>query len=253
MSTGVISQNLLRVRERIAAAAQRAGRDPAGVTLVAVTKSFPVETVLAGYAAGLRDFGENRPEEGAEKVPLVNAAVHGPRPAWHMVGHVQSRKAALTVAHFDVIHSVDRLKIARRLSAFAVEAGRVVPVLLEVNISGEASKSGFLLDRWREDREQREGFFAACAEVLALPGLQVRGLMTIAPLADDPRSVRPAFASLRALRDTLSGRFPTADWHELSMGMSDDFEIAVEEGATMVRIGRAIFGPRPAPALSPVP
>ncbi|HEY76615.1 MAG TPA: YggS family pyridoxal phosphate-dependent enzyme [Thermoflexia bacterium] len=241
-----VHQNLLSVQERIAEAAMRAGRDPAEITLVAVTKTFPVQAILLGYDLGLRHFGENRPEEGAEKIPQVNAAVGGPRPTWHMVGHVQSRKAALTVAHFDVVHSVDRLKIARRLSRFAVEAGRVIPVLLECNVSGEATKFGFLVDHWQEDEDQREAFFAACAEILALPGIRVEGLMTMAPIAEDPEEVRPVFASLRALRDALMERFPQAVWRELSMGMTDDFEVAVEEGATMVRIGRAIFGPRPA-------
>jgi len=240
-----IRRNLAAVRERIGEAALRAGRDPTGVTLVAVTKTFPVEVVLAGYRAGIRHFGENRPEEGTEKVPQVNAAVDGPRPTWHMIGHVQSRKAALTVAHFDMVHSVDRPRIARRLSRFASEAGREMPVLLECNVSGEATKYGFPVDRWQEDPEQRESFFAACAEVLALPSLRVEGLMTMAPLTDNPETARPVFASLRALRDALAERFPLVAWRHLSMGMTDDFEVAVEEGATMVRIGRAIFGPRP--------
>jgi len=240
-----VHRNLLRVRERIAEAAIRAGRDPAEITLVAVTKTFSVRTILLGYDLGLRHFGENRPEEGAEKIPQVNATVDGPRPTWHMVGHVQSRKARLTVAHFDVVHSVDRLKIARRLSRFAVEAGRVIPVLLECNVSGEATKFGFPMDRWQRDEVQREAFFAACAEILTLPGLRVEGLMTMAPIVEDPEEVRPVFAGLRALRDALAEQFPQATWRELSMGMTDDFEVAVEEGATMVRIGRAIFGPRP--------
>ncbi len=239
-----IEHNLRRVRERIAGAALRAGRDPADVTLVAVTKTFPPEVILEGYAAGLRHFGENRPEEGAEKIPIVNAAVPGPRPTWHMVGHIQSRKADLVVDGYDVVHSVDRLKIARRLSRCAVEAGREMPVLLECNISGEATKFGFAVDRWEEDAAQREAFFADCAAILALPGLRVEGLMTVAPLTDDPETVRPVFARLRALRDALREHFPHLPWRELSMGMTDDFEVAVEEGATMVRIGRAIFGPR---------
>jgi pyridoxal phosphate enzyme (YggS family) len=238
-----IGRNLQRVQERIAEAALRVGRDPSAVTLVAVTKGFGVETILAGYAAGLRQFGENRPEEGAVKVPEVNRTVDT-RPIWHMVGHVQSRKAGLALAHFDVLHSLDRLKIAHHLSRLAVEAGRELPVLLECNVSGEQSKFGFAVERWQEDTTQREAFFAACAEVLALPGLRVEGLMTVAPLTDDPQAVRPVFASLRGLRDALAERFPGASWNALSMGMSDDFEIAVEEGATMVRIGRAIFGPR---------
>lgn len=239
-----IEQNLRQVQERIAEAALRAGRDPAEVTLVAVTKTFPPEVILEAYAAGLRHFGENRPEEGAEKIPIVNAAVPGPRPTWHMVGHIQSRKADLVVDRYDVVHSVDRLKIAQRLSRFAVEVGREIPVLLECNVSGEATKFGFAVNRWEEDAAQREAFFAEGAAILALPGLRVEGLMTIAPLTDDPERVRPVFARLRALRDALRERFPRLPWSELSMGMTDDFEVAVEEGATMVRIGRAIFGPR---------
>lgn len=239
-----IEQNLRQVQERIAEAALRAGRDPAEVTLVAVTKTFPPEVILEAYAAGLRHFGENRPEEGAEKIPIVNAAVPGPRPTWHMVGHIQSRKADLVVDCYDVVHSVDRLKIAQRLSRFAVEVGREIPVLLECNVSGEATKFGFAVNRWEEDAAQREAFFAEGAAILALPGLRVEGLMTIAPLTDDPERVRPVFARLRALRDALRERFPRLPWSELSMGMTDDFEVAVKEGATMVRIGRAIFGPR---------
>lgn len=239
-----IARNLRWVQERIGEAAMRAGRDPAAVTLVAVTKTFPVEIILAGYEAGLRHFGENRPEEGAAKIPLVHAALSGPRPTWHMVGHIQSRKADLAVAYYDVIHSVDRLKIAHRLSRLAVEAGREIPVLLECNVSGEETKFGFRVDCWQEDAVQREAFFSECAAILALPGLRTEGLMTVAPWSEDPETVRPVFASLRALRDVLRERFPQVSWRELSMGMTDDFEVAVEEGATMVRIGRAIFGPR---------
>jgi len=240
----LIAQNLKQVQNRIAEAALRAGHDPAAITLVAVTKTFPVEVILEGYAVGLRHFGENRPEEGAAKVPQVNASVDGPRPTWHMIGHIQSRKADLALAHFDIVHSIDRPKIARRLSRLAVEAARELPVLLECNVSGEATKFGFAVDRWASDAAQRQAFFAACAEVLALPGLRVEGLMTLAPFVDDPQTVRPVFASLRALRDALAEQFPAVAWRHLSMGMSDDFEVAVEEGATMVRIGRALFGER---------
>jgi len=239
-----IGKDLSHVRERIAEAATRAGREPQSVLLVAVSKTFPVQAILEGYQAGLRHFGENRPEEGAEKIPQVNEAVDGPRPTWHMVGHVQSRKADLTVKHFDRVHSVDRLKIARRFSRFATPAERVLPVLLECNVSGEASKYGFAADRWEAEDGQREALFTACEKILALPGLRVEGLMTMAPLTDDPETVRPVFARLRGLRDALAERFPSATWQELSMGMTDDFEVAVEEGATMVRIGRAIFGSR---------
>lgn len=242
--TEFIHENIRRVQERIAEAALRVGRDPGGVTLVAVTKTVAVPMIVEGYLAGLRHLGESRPEEGAEKIPQVNKAVSGPRPTWHMVGHVQSRKAALTIAHFDVVHSVDRPKIARRLSQFAIQAGREIPILLECNISGEETKYGFAVQGWEKDIAQRERFFDACDEILALPGLRVEGLMTIAPLTDDPETIRPVFASLRALRQALRERLPQSAWPHLSMGMTDDFEVAVEEGATIVRIGRAIFGPR---------
>jgi pyridoxal phosphate enzyme (YggS family) len=161
-----------------------------------------------------------------------------------MIGHVQSRKASQVVAYYDYVHSVDRLKIARRLSRFADQSGRTIPVLLECNVSGEASKYGFPLENWEQDGAVERAFFATVEEILALPGLEVRGLMTMPPYVDDPEEVRPLFVSLRMLRDALQGRFPSVDWRHLSMGMSNDFEVAVEEGATMVRIGRGIFGPR---------
>ena len=240
-----VTRNLAQVQERILQAALRVGRDPAAVTLVAVSKTFPPEAVVAAYQAGVRHFGENRVEEALPKIPAVHARVAGPRPTWHMVGHVQSRKAQPVVACFDTVHSVDRPKVARRLSQFAHEAGRILPVLLECNVSGEETKFGFDLRGWEQDEGRRGAFFAAVEEILALPGLAVQGLMTMAPFVADPQVVRPVFASLRALLDVLRERFPSGDWRHLSMGMTDDFEIAIEQGATLVRIGRAIFGPRP--------
>jgi pyridoxal phosphate enzyme (YggS family) len=239
-----IARKLAQVQERIAEAALRTGHDPAAITLVAVTKTHPVETVIAAYESGVRDFGENRVEEGMTKIPAVRDAITGPQPKWHMVGHVQSRKAQAAAEHFDYVHSADRLKIAQRLSRFAQEAGLTLPMLLECNVSGEESKYGFALAGWGQDEAQRDAFFATVEEILALPGLAVRGLMTMAPFVADPETVRPVFASLRGLLDALQERFPSGDWRHLSMGMTDDFEVAVEEGATMVRIGRAIFGAR---------
>jgi pyridoxal phosphate enzyme (YggS family) len=243
IETGV-TRNLALVQERIAEAALRAGRDPADVALVAVTKTHPAEVVVAAYQAGVRHFGENRAEEGVSKLLAVQTDLSGPPPVWHMVGHVQSRKARMVATHFDWVHSVERLKIARRIGGFAQEAGRVIPVLLECNVSGEATKYGFDLAGWEKDAAQTASFCAAVEEILALPGLSVQGLMTMAPFVADPETVRPVFASLRALMDVLRERFPAHEWHHLSMGMTDDFEIAIEEGASMVRIGRAIFGAR---------
>jgi pyridoxal phosphate enzyme (YggS family) len=211
-----LRRNLELVRQRIAEAALRAGRTPTEVTLVAIAKAFAAELV----------------------------AVRGPQPTWHMVGHVQSRKAEPVAELFDYVHSVDRLKIARRLDRFAVGMGRTLPVLLECNLSGEEAKYGFDVARWEKDAGQRDAFHAAVGEILELPGLSVRGLMTMAPITPDPERVRPVFARLRALLGYLREQYPAGDWRHLSMGMTDDFEVAVEEGATLVRIGRAIFGHR---------
>jgi hypothetical protein len=240
-----LESRLARVRERIASAARRAGRDPDTVTLVAVTKTVPAEVVAAAYALGLADFGENRVEEAQDKIPEVARLLAAAPITWHMIGHIQSRKARDVVASFDRVHSVDSLKLAGRLSRFADEAGRTLPVLLEVNISGEASKYGFALGGWPDDRGQVEAFFGAIEEIQTLPALRLEGLMTMAPLASDPEAARPTFRRLRALHKALAKRFPSVAWAHLSMGMTDDFEVAIEEGATLVRIGRAIFGERP--------
>jgi pyridoxal phosphate enzyme (YggS family) len=240
-----IHTNLVQVRTRIAEAALRAGRTPDNVRLVAVTKTYPVEAILAAWDSGQRDFGENRPEEGAQKIAetAVHIAGEEVKAVWHMIGHIQRRKANLVIAHFDMIHAIDRLALAQKLSTLAVEAGRKVPVLLECNVSGETSKYGYSAAGWEHDPAIRERLCAEVAAVSALPGLRLEGLMTMAPIADDAETVRPVFASLRALRDALRERFPDMVLPHLSMGMTDDFEIAVEEGATLVRIGRAIFGP----------
>lgn len=239
-----IVRNLAQIRERIAEAALRSGHTPDAVILVAVTKTFPADVILAAYEAGARHFGENRVREGISKISALRPYLPEPRPTWHMIGHVQSRKARHVVGNYDYVHSIDRLKIAQRLSHYAQEAGQEIPALLECNVSGEGSKYGFDLEDWEHEEAKQEAFFAAVEEILTLPGLTVTGLMTMPPYVEDPEEVRPLFVSLRALRDALQERFPSVNWCHLSMGMTNDFEVAVEEGATMVRIGRGIFGPR---------
>lgn len=228
-----IATNLARVHERIAAAADRAGRDPVEVTLVAVAKTRTPVEIEAAYQAGVRHIGENRVEEAEVKLPQLDL----PGMTWHMVGHLQSRKAGRAIECFDIVHSLDSIKLARRLERLLAERDRVLSVLIEVNVSGEASKYGFHLC-------EQEALEEAVGEIVSFPHLRVAGLMTVAFIADDPEEVRPVFARLRKLRDVLGERFPQGSWEHLSMGMTDDFEVAVEEGATLVRIGRAIFGPR---------
>ena len=239
-----IGTNVVWVRERIVAAAQRAGRRPEEITLVAITKTCAAPVVAAAYRAGLREFGENRVEEASAKIPAFQELIPTPEPLrWHMVGHLQRRKARLAIELFDLIHSVHSLRLAQRINRDGEEVGKVVPVLLEVNVSGEASKHGFDLSPFAGS-QAKASFIADVEQTLMLPYVRLGGLMTMAPIVTDAEEARPVFAALRTLRDELSQRFPEADWHELSMGMTDDFEVAVEEGATMVRIGRAVFGER---------
>lgn len=235
MDERTLAENIERVAARIAAAAQRTGRNPAEVTLVAVTKTRPAETVVAACAAGLRLFGENRVEEAGPKAAAVAAQLGGSaRPAWHLIGHLQSRKAADVFPWASMVQSVDSVKLAQKLARAATGGAEPLPILLEVNVSGEASKYGFT----------PAVLPAAVETIAALPALRVEGLMTMAPIAADAAEVRPVFAGLRHLRDTLAVRFPALPWAHLSMGMTDDFEVAIEEGATLVRIGRALFGER---------
>ncbi len=236
-----LAENILQVQERIAAACARAGRDPSGVTLVAVSKTFPAEAIGEAYRVGLHDFGENRVEEAIEKIPNIQSLT--PNLQWHLVGHLQSRKAREAVDLFDMIHSVDSVKLADKVSRLCVESGRVMPILLECNVSGEETKYGFSVATTAD----RARWMADVEATLALPGVRVEGLMTVAPIAADAEDARPVFRALRQLRDELAARFADrrqAGWRHLSMGMTDDFEVAIQEGATMVRIGRAIFGER---------
>jgi PLP dependent protein len=245
---GDIARNLGEIRARIAEAALRVQREPDEIDLVAVTKTFPVEMIVEAWEAGQRHFGENRPEEGAAKIPRALTAMlagsSGDTPVWHMIGHIQSRKAELVVTHFDIVHSVDRFKIAKKLNDLGATAGRCMPVLIECNVSGEEDKYGYAAAGWQEEPGVRERLYSEVASLVELPYLKMMGLMTMAPLTDDPETVRPVFASLRALRDWLREQFPEADWSQLSMGMTDDFTVAVEEGATLVRVGRGVFGTR---------
>ena len=228
-----IAANLTSVRDKIRLAALRSGRDPADIALVAVSKTKPLSVIAAAYAAGQRDFGENRLEELWQKVDEA-PGLGLDQIRWHMIGTIQSRKSARAVGPFELIHSVDRLKIARRLSRDAEAADCVLPVLLEVNVSGETSKHGFDSDQLRAEQDELD----------ALAGIRIDGLMTMAPFVEDESIIRPIFRRLREVRDEMAGSASHGSWHHLSMGMTNDFEIAVEEGATIVRVGSAIFGAR---------
>jgi len=230
------------VRERIAAAAIRAGRDPAGIRLIAVSKGHPADAVRSAFAAGLHEFGENYIEEAEPKIRALDPSI-----TWHMIGHLQSRKAKAAADLFPLIHSIDSLALARRLSRFAVDSGKTIGIMLECNVTGEVSKSGFSA----ADSTQWGALIREWGQILPLPGLAVAGLMTMAPYSADPETSRPVFRRLRELGECARRDLPQAAWRELSMGMSDDFEQAVEEGATMLRIGRALFGPRPPSAQAP--
>lgn len=230
-----IRERYQRVLAQIDEAAHRSGNAPA--RLVVVSKAQSVEVIRAAIQAGVRVFGENYAEEAVEKIAaLGEVAVE-----WHMIGHIQSRKAPLVARHFDMVHSLDSLKLAARLERFCAESGRNLPVLVEVNVSGEASKFGF--PAW--DEATWPDLASTLAELAQFLHLQVRGLMTMPPYFEDAEQARPYFRRLRRLREFLAGRLPQFSWQELSMGTSADFVVAVEEGATLVRVGQAILGPRP--------
>ena len=227
---GAIAENLERVRGAIARAARDAGRDPGEIGLIAVSKTVPPERVREAWAAGQRLFGENRAQELLAKMPaLADLDL-----AWHFIGHVQGNKARAVAEAAALIHSVDRLDLARRLDAVFAD-GPARPILVQVNTSGEASKSGVAPAELTQLLDQ----------VAALPHLSVEGLMTIGPWTDDRDAVRAAFRALaRALAEERRRERPRAPLRELSMGMSGDFEIAIQEGATLVRVGSAVFGTR---------
>ena len=237
LTTKTIQDRLERVMERVYCAAQRSGRNPTAVRLVLVTKTHPVEVVLAAVDAGARRFGENYAEEA---LPKIQACQNVPGVEWHMIGHIQSRKAALVCQHFAYVHSLDGARLALRLNRFAVEQGKVLPVLLECNASGEQTKFGWGI----HDEAGWVDLLPDIHQVVSQSNLRVLGLMTMAPYTEDAQFTRPFFNRLRRFAIYLQEKIPQASWTELSMGMSGDYEAAVEEGATWVRIGQAILGAR---------
>jgi pyridoxal phosphate enzyme (YggS family) len=230
-----LASRLQMIRERIGAAVAHANRQPEEVQLVAVSKTVPVEVLRDAYALGLCVFGENRVQEAQEKI----AAMALPDLRWELIGHLQTNKANRAAELFARVQSVDSLRLADALSARASALGKTLPILLEVNVADEESKSGFTPEESVESARM----------IAKMPSVRLEGLMTVAPLVEDPEDVRPAFRKLRELRDRLRETVPLGDdggWHALSMGMSDDFAVAIEEGATLIRLGRALFGARPA-------
>jgi pyridoxal phosphate enzyme (YggS family) len=230
-----ISENIAAARERIASAARRAGRTLDDIALMAVSKTHPPERIREAYSAGQRLFGENRVQEFSGKSEAL-ADLHGAE--WHLIGHLQTNKAAKAVELFHAVDSVDSLRLAEKLDSAARALGKKLDVLIEVNVGGEAAKNGIALDS------------PALDELLnaapRLESLMFHGLMTVPPFTDDPQDARPYFRKLRELREGLAARkLPAVAMDELSMGMSHDFEIAIEEGSTCVRVGTAIFGERP--------
>jgi PLP dependent protein len=226
-----VAENLSKINGQIRAACSRTGRDPAGVSLIGVTKTVPVNRIREGIEAGIKILGENYVQEAVSKMrALSDLAV-----SWHFIGHLQSNKARVALEAFACIQTLDRESLARELNRFALKAERRMPVLIQVNTGYEESKSGLA----------PEGLFAFFDMVSSLEGLDARGLMALPPYYDDPEAVRPHFRHVRELLDRLRDRASRPEMlFELSMGMSHDFETAIEEGATMVRVGTALFGAR---------
>jgi pyridoxal phosphate enzyme (YggS family) len=231
-----IQNNYRQVRENVEKAAHSVGRDPGSVKLLVVTKGHPIKKIQAVLSAGGKYFGENYVEEATPKIKSLSDK----HIEWHMIGHVQSRKARWVSEYFDWVHSLDSYKLARRLDNFSREYNRVIPVLLECNLSHEASKFGW--STWDEDRWPE--FADEISPILELPNLAVSGLMTMPPYDPDPEKSRSYYVKLRKLQSFLAGKFPQASFSELSMGMSGDYQVAVQEGATIVRVGTAIVGQR---------
>jgi len=233
----VIKENLEDVQSRINTAAISAGRDPDAVHLVVVTKALPVSHAKLAIMAGAKNLGENYPEEGAQKI----SEICNPGVTWHMIGHIQRRKTRIVAAHYDMVHSIDSLKLAVSLNNECVKMHKVMPVLLEINVGGEESKGGWMIT----DIDYEIACIEEIEQILDLNSLAVEGLMAMPPLHDDPEGSRQYFTKMRAIEEKLNRRFNNT-FTELSMGTSHDYTIAVQEGATYVRVGRSILGPRPA-------
>ncbi len=223
-----LTANLHSIQQRLRAACERAGREPASVTLLAVTKTHPPETIQEATRLGLQMFGENKVQEARAKIPLCPVKAR-----WHLIGHLQSNKCRDAVALFEMIESVDSLALAQEINKRAEQAAKTMPILLEVNVAGEASKFGY----------QPEQMLAELPQINALPRLEIHGLMAIPPYAPVPEKARPYFRRLRELKQQAEAVLGAPLPH-LSMGMSGDFEVAIEEGATIVRVGTALFGER---------
>ena len=229
-----VAENIARVREQIRSAAKRAGRTASEVLLMAVSKTFPADSIREAYQSGIRVFGENRVQELAGKVDALRDLGET---EWHMIGHLQTNKAAKAAELFSVVDSVDSLRLARKLNEAAAQLGKRLSVLIELNVGGEAAKTG--MDPQSPELEE------LLSSAQQLEHLAIRGLMTVPPFTDDPQQARPFFRKLRELREQIAGRhLPSVSMDVLSMGMSHDFEIAIEEGSTCVRVGTGIFGVR---------
>ncbi|MBT3188340.1 MAG: YggS family pyridoxal phosphate-dependent enzyme [Anaerolineae bacterium] len=236
--TTSIRENYQKIQRKVSDVAQLAGRDPESVKVVVVTKKQPLSVVESVIEAEVTILGENYPEEAVSKMQSLDEKN---TVEWHMIGHVQSRKARLVAENFVLLHSLDSLKLARRLDRFAAESDRKLPVLLQFNVGGEESKFG-----WdASDESQWENLLPDVETLLSLENLEICGLMTMPPFFKDAELTRPYFCQLRRLRDYLSDLYPQVKWEQLSMGTSVDFHVAIEEGATFVRVGQAVVGQRP--------
>lgn len=223
------------INRRIAAACERAGRHASEITLVAVSKTVPAERIREVIEAGARTLGESRVQEAAAKIPELSGISAELKVQWHLIGHLQSNKARRAVELFDAIHSINDLKLAERLDRFVGESGKRLPIFIEVNLGGEESKTGATPDE----------ILQLCEQIGKLPSLELKGLMTVPPFTGAPEDARPFFRHLRRLRDEARRAGAVgSQFNDLSMGMSDDFEIAIEEGATFIRVGTALFGER---------